>query len=196
MTTTRIFSILLLLVAVAMGWYLVHSIKSTVDQKEKIKAVEAKVIERLEMIKKAELAYLAVNGKYTSDWGKLASFVENGTFYITQKSEEVITLDYGADSVVVDIDTLGTRPVLDSLFGSTPYKDMDFSQLKYIPGSEDKTFDIYADEIENRGILIDVIEVKDTAPINPIRKESNNAVNKKPLRFGSRTDVKTSGNWE
>ena len=180
-----------------MGVYLVYSIKKTMDDKARIKEIEERVIERLEIIKKAELAYLAVNGKYTADWNALGKFVEDGIFHVTERKEEIITLDYGADSVVVQIDTLGTVPVLDSLFGNTPYKDMDFMELKYIPGSKDKAeFDIYADEIENRGVLIDVIEVRDTDPANPMRNENNTAVNKKPLRFGSRTDVKTSGNWE
>ena len=44
--------------------------------------------------------------------------------------------------------------------------------------------------------MIDVIEVRDTDPVDPTRKEDNDGRNRKPLRFGSRTDVTTSGNWE
>jgi hypothetical protein len=43
---------------------------------------------------------------------------------------------------------------------------------------------------------VDVIEVKDPKPVNPNRKESNEAKNRKPLHFGSRFDISTSGNWE
>ena len=45
-------------------------------------------------------------------------------------------------------------------------------------------------------LKVDVIEVRDPNPINPIRKESNEQKARKPLRFGSRLDVSTAGNWE
>ena len=44
--------------------------------------------------------------------------------------------------------------------------------------------------------MVDVVEVRDVAPVNPNRNEENEAKNRKPLRFGSRTDVTTAGNWE
>jgi hypothetical protein len=41
--------------------------------------------------------------------------------------------------------------------------------------------------------MVDVFEVKDVAPVNPVRKKNNN---EKALKIGSRVDVTTSGNWE
>jgi biotin carboxyl carrier protein len=73
--------------------------------------------------------------------------------------------------------------------------NVDIKNLSKVPGS-DKTFDIFTATIDRSGIKVWVIEVKDPAPINPDRKESNEAKNRKPLRFGSRTDVTTAGNWE
>jgi biotin carboxyl carrier protein len=73
--------------------------------------------------------------------------------------------------------------------------NVDVKNLNVVPGSG-KTFDIYTGRIDRNGLLVWVIEVKDPAPINPERRESNEAKNRKPLRFGSRTDVTTSGNWE
>jgi hypothetical protein len=72
---------------------------------------------------------------------------------------------------------------------------IDIKTLNIVPGS-DKTFEIFTAKIDRNGVKVSVIEVKDPAPINPERKESNEAKNRKPLRFGSRTDVNTSGNWE
>ena len=57
-------------------------------------------------------------------------------------------------------------------------------------------FEIFAAEIEKSGVTVDVIEVRDTAPADPKRTEDNDGRNRKPLRFGSRTDVTTNGNWE
>jgi hypothetical protein len=73
--------------------------------------------------------------------------------------------------------------------------NVDIKTLNIIPGSG-KTFEIFSARLDRNGVKVSVIEVKDPAPINPDRKESNEAKNRKPLRFGSRTDVNTSGNWE
>jgi hypothetical protein len=72
---------------------------------------------------------------------------------------------------------------------------VDIKTLGNVPDS-DKKFDIFTAIIDRNGIKVSVIEVKDPAPVNPERKESNEAKNRKPLRFGSRTDVSTAGNWE
>ncbi|HCR54206.1 MAG TPA: hypothetical protein DIW27_07315, partial [Cytophagales bacterium] len=73
--------------------------------------------------------------------------------------------------------------------------ETDLSRLAFKPDS-DKKFDIYVGKVDRGGIMVDVIEVKDPSPDNPFRSEGNEAKNRKPLRFGSRTDVSTSGNWE
>ncbi|MCI0751306.1 MAG: hypothetical protein L0Y35_05675 [Flammeovirgaceae bacterium] len=74
--------------------------------------------------------------------------------------------------------------------------EIDVKTLNLVPGSDNKSFDIFTEVIDRNGIKVSVIEVKDPAPINPDRNERNEAKNRKPLRFGSRTDVNTSGNWE
>lgn len=81
---------------------------------------------------------------------------------------------------------------------------VDIKTLKYVPGSETLegqngqplVFDIFAGKIERGGLKVSVIEVKDPKPLDPTRKETNEAKNKKPLGFGSKNDVTTSGNWE
>jgi hypothetical protein len=74
---------------------------------------------------------------------------------------------------------------------------IDINEIPYVPGIDEKVeFQIYADEIERSGVMIDVIEVINPRPVDPTRKESNEIRNRKPLRFGSRTDVTTGGNWE
>lgn len=73
----------------------------------------------------------------------------------------------------------------------------DVSMLPYIPFTDPaQKFDIYAERIERNRLMVNVIEVRDIAPMNPLRSEENEANSKKPLRFGSRTEVTTAGNWE
>ena len=196
MSITRILTIFTFVVALGLAFFLYSRIKFAIDEEKRIVASEQAVIKKLSLIREAEIAYISVNGNYTNNWDTLAHFMENGIFYIVQKSEEIITLAYGADSILVHLDTLGTVRVYDSLFNQKKYPNLNLGRLKYIPGTEDKAFDLFTDEITKGGVMVDVIEVRDTAPVNPIRKESNEARNKKPLRFGSRTDVTTAGNWE
>lgn len=196
MNKTKLISVVLLIVSISLGGYLVYSIKSSIDEKERISRVEKKVQDKLMLIRKAEIGYQAVNGNYTDNWDTLAAFIDNGLFYITEKTETIFQLSYGADSVHVEIDTLGTLAVIDSLFSGPMFTNYDFSQLKYIPETDNAEFEIFVAEIEKSGVHVDVIEVRDTDPADPKRKEDNDGRNRKPLRFGSRTDVTTNGNWE
>jgi hypothetical protein len=75
-------------------------------------------------------------------------------------------------------------------------RNTDLSKIGELPGMPGLMFDIYVKKIDRNGLMVDVIEVKDPKPINPGRKESNDQKTRKPLRFGSRTDVATAGNWE
>ena len=191
MNTTKILTIVFYLASVGLAYFLVKGIADDIAMEKMIKSVEAKVIDKLIQIRDAEVAYQVANGSFTSDWNKLISFVDTGSIYLTERKETIITLDYGADSLYVEIDTLGSVGVKDSLFGPS----FDASTLPFVPDSDNK-FNIWADKIEKSGVMIDVLEVVDPAPVDPTRKEDNEIKNRKPLRFGSRTDVTTAGNWE
>jgi len=197
MSKTKIFTIVFGLVAAVLAYFLYDSIMSSIAESKRIEKMEARVIEQLKMIREAELAFLAVNGQYTSDWDKLMSFVDTGRFYITEKTEFVKTLDYGADSTWIEIDTLGTVSVKDSVFKKSVWPKFNLSTLSYVPGVEPPTkFDIWADKIDKSGVKVNAIEVKNPSPVNPARDEENEYNTQKPLRFGSRTSVTTAGNWE
>jgi biotin carboxyl carrier protein len=71
----------------------------------------------------------------------------------------------------------------------------DATKIGFKPGTDVK-FDIFVGKVDKAGVMVQVIEVKDPKPENPIRKESNDQKARKPLRFGSRVDVSTAGNWE
>lgn len=191
MNKTRILSIVFFVIAIGMAYYLIDRIKFKIDEEDRIARIERNVIEKLKMIRDAEVAYQAVNRKYTSDWDELLRFIEEGNIYITQRREKIIPLEYGADSVVLEIDTLGTVGVKDSLFNQRRYPNFNIERLPYIPGTQNKKFELYADKIERNGVHVDVFEARDVDPVNPKRRKSDNA-----LKVGSRTEVTTSGNWE
>ena len=197
MSTTRIINIEFALTSIGLAYFLYDSINSSIQEVERIERIEKAVITKLKMIREAQIAYKAVNGRYTSDWDKLLNFIDSGSFYLVERTETVITLDYGADSTYIELDTLGTVPVKDSLFNKNKYPKFNLSRLPYVPGVDQNVkFKMWADKITKAGVKVDVVEVWNPAPVNPERDEDSEFNTKKPLRFGSRTSVTTAGNWE
>ncbi len=197
MDKTKILSIVFFVIAMGLAAFLIYRINFAISEEERIARMEADIIESLMMIREAEAAYLAVNGQYTSDWNKLTSFIDSGNFYITQRTETVFQLSYGADSIFVEIDTLGTVPVRDSLFTKAKWPKFNLATLAIVPGISPETkFVLWADKIKKAGVDVNVIEVVNPRPVDPNRDEESEYNTRKPLRFGSRTSVTTAGNWE
>ncbi|HRI78650.1 MAG TPA: hypothetical protein PLR06_03865 [Cyclobacteriaceae bacterium] len=74
--------------------------------------------------------------------------------------------------------------------------NVDIAKIGEVPGNPGVNFSIITKRIDRNGLFVDVIEVVDPKPFNKSRKESNEQKSRKPLRFGSLTDVSTAGNWE
>ena len=194
MSKFKIYTYLSLFLAACLAFFLVSRIKYSIDEEARITKAENKVIDKLKMIRDAQIAYQSVNGNYSSDWDSLLSFVENGEIYLIQRREETKLLDYGAEETTLYLDTLGSVSVMDSIFSG--YSNFSAENLIYVPGYENVKFQIWAGTIEKGGVLVDVVEVRNPKPFDPDRKESNEANINKPLRFGSRTSITTAGNWE
>jgi hypothetical protein len=195
MNPTKILTIVLFLVSIGLGYYLFNSIKFKIDEEENILKSEARVINKLKMIRDAQLAFMGVNGKYTGSWDSLLSFIDTGKIFLTQRREETKLLEYGVEETTVFIDTLGSVSVIDSIFSPNTYPNFNLTTLPMIPGTEAQ-FVMWASKINKGGVMVDVVEVRDTKPVNPKRREGNEANIKKPLRFGSKTSITTAGNWE
>lgn len=183
-----------LLLAAGLAFYLVNSIKFSIDEEARINEAEAKVIEKLKMIRSAQIAFQSVNGQFASEWDTLLNFIDSGNIFLIQRREETVLLDYGAEETTLYLDTLGSVTVIDSLFSSIP--NFVASNLINVPGYENVQFEIWASKIEKGGVEVDVVEVRNPKPFDLNRKESNEANINKPLRFGSRTSITTAGNWE
>ena len=57
-----------LLLAAGLAFFLVSRIKYSIDEEARINAAEDKVIEKLKMIRDAQIAFQSVNGKYANEW--------------------------------------------------------------------------------------------------------------------------------
>lgn len=203
-----VLQIVLWVVIVVLVYFNYKAIYGPVEfNKEKEKRY-AKVIKRLDKLRKAELAYREVNDKFTSSFDSLTRFIDTAEFTLTQR-KDTSYLDkeylktYGVDKMVEDvvIDTLGTKKVKDSLF-----KDYDYSKLNIVPGTDGKTFDLKSGFIEvnnnkvpvfeakvNKSIVLDgldpelIIQEKQTVSVD--------GVNGAYIKVGSMDEVDTSGNW-
>lgn len=113
---TRIISVVFLLVALFLGYYLVNSVKSVIDEEKRIQRTEEAIIEKLKLIRDTEVAYQLVHNKYTSDWDSLIAFLDSGTIYITERREEIIPKEYGSEEVIVHVDTVGTMSAKEYVF--------------------------------------------------------------------------------
>ena len=207
MTKTRIFSISLIPIILFLGWLLFDGIASKIRLAEAIAADEQRVINKLKIIRDAEKAYLDKYGRYTTSFDTLIDFIQTDSLYIIEKSEIIIPRDrndplfYRGDSIRIELDTIGIEPVIGSVFGEN-FKNYNWTKLDVIPrfvndpNNQDKKFEIFADKIEKSGVMIDVIEVIDKYPLDETRSDENEIPKRKFLRFGSRTEVTTSGNWE
>lgn len=194
MNLTKVLSLVFFVAALGLGYFLWKGVDDVVEQEKRVALLEAATIEKLEMLRDAQLAYQASNGKYSSTWDSLRTFIETGTIWIVQRTETTKLLDYGAEEIKVSFDTIGSIAVIDSLFSPKKFPDLKMDLLPVVPGTGGKQFEFFADKIEKTGgYKVSVFEIRDPAPINPVRKANNN---EKALRVGSRTDASTEGNWK
>lgn len=194
MNLTKILSVVFFIIAMFFGYLLWKGVNDVVEEEKRIALLEAVTIEKLTMLRDAQLAYQASNGKYASSWDSLRMFIEGGTIWLVQRTETTKLLDYGAEQITVKFDTLGSVGVMDSLFNARKYPDFNIDLLPVVPGSGGKQFEFFADKVEKTGgYLVNVFEIRDPSPINPARRANNN---EKALKVGSRTDASTEGNWK
>ena len=186
--------------------------KPILFNKEKEKRY-AKVIRNLEDIRDAQLAHRTVTGKFTDSFENLIKFVDTAEFTITQrKDSRVIDKEankrFGLTTMtkqIFVIDTLGTKPVKDSLFKtSNRYKTL--MKLPEGVGNPDARFTLKAGTIEQGDFQIPVFE----ATINKndilagldkdLIEEENHVisvegVNGSQIKVGSMEEVNVAGNW-
>src|SRR5690606_36108988 len=115
MDLNRILSIVFLLISIGLGYLLYDSVDSVVEEEKRVARIEARIIEKLQMLRDAQIAYYGTHGEYAGSWNELRDFIEDGEIFIVQRTETTELLDYGEEVVTVSFDTLGSVNVMDSL---------------------------------------------------------------------------------
>lgn len=169
------------------------------------------VIKKLKDIREAELAHRTVTGEFTADFDKLVRFVDTASFTITERRDSTVvdaelTKRFGGVETtrsIVVVDTIGTIPVKDSLFGTdTRYKTM--MNLPKNIGPEGAKFELKAGRLAESNIPVFQASVKKSIVLqdqnkNMVAKEEDvmsvDGVRGPTIVVGSMDEVYTKGNW-
>ena len=116
MNLTKILTVVFTAISLYLGYFLYDSIQSVIDTKEKITSSEKALIERLKLIREAEIVFQEQNGRYTSNWDSLADFIEHGQVPILQRREIITQKAYGGEEVKIMVDTLGFVSAKEKIF--------------------------------------------------------------------------------
>ena len=196
------------ILAIFFSYKIYDSINGPINFNKKKNERYALVINKLKLIRKAQIAHKDVNGVFSNNFDSLVKFIDTGIFTLIEKRDSsYMEYDrtYRIDMLreVVVIDTLGFVPVKDSLFkNSNEYKN--FADIP-VEGVEAK-FDINADIIDKNGYRAPVFEVKVAKDVilfdqdkDLIKIENEtvsvDGVNGPSIILGSLTEVSTNGNW-
>jgi len=203
-----VLQIVLWVVIVVLVYFNYKAIYGPVEFNKKKEKRYAQVIQKMDKIRKAQLAYREVNGKFTASFDSLTRFIDTAEFTLTQRKDttyldEEYLKTYGVDKMVEDvvIDTLGTKKVKDSLF-----KNFNYSNLDIVPATDGKKFEMKSGFIEVNNNQVPVFEAKVNKSvvldgldpeliIQEKQTMSVDGVNGAYIKVGSMDEVDTSGNW-
>jgi hypothetical protein len=207
-----VLQISLFIVAVVLSFLIYKSIKEPIDFEKAKKARYDVTVERLKDIRKAELAYKEVYGKFTGSWDSLINFVMNEKVINVRKVGELN--DSMVEAGITEKKAIQMRLIirdsvrvsaLEAIFGS----GYDAKKLKYVPvPGEPSEFHLgAATVITGSGIGVPVFEAKAHNNIilrglNPqliVNLNDQRRTNEKypGLSVGSLTETtNNAGNWE
>ena len=205
-----VLQLVLWVVIAALSYLLFNAIWGEVKFNEiKEKRYKA-AITNMRDLRAAQIAHKTVTGTYQKDFDKLVRFIDTAEFTITQRKDTTVldvekTERFRVDSYkeIVKIDTLGTRPVKDSLFkGSDRYKTMINVPVEGVNAK----YTMDAGFIEKNNTKYPVFEIslmKDIIladqPRDYVLKEeqvvSVDGVNGRSLVIGSMQSIKTTSNF-
>ena len=205
-----VIQLLLWIVIIFLGYMVFDSVYEPVQFNQVKEKRYQKVIEKLNDIRDAEMAYRDVTGKFTGSFDELVRFIDTAKFTITQRRDTTVLDEefqriYKVDKYVeqVVIDTLGFASVKDSLFGgSDRYKTM----MKVPVEGVDAEFELDAGTVTKNETEIPVFEAKvakevllhDQDPDLVVLEKQVISVDQIPgayVKVGSMEEVKTAGNW-
>ncbi|KAF0236355.1 MAG: hypothetical protein FD181_2792 [Prolixibacteraceae bacterium] len=207
-----VLQILLFIVAVILAFFIYQSVQRPIQFEKAKKDRYDVTVERLKDIRKAQLAYKDVYGKFTGSWDTLLNFIMNESVITVRKVGELndsmveagITERKAIQMGLIIRDSIRV-PALEAVFG----KGYDAENLKYVPvPGEPSEFHLGATIIiTGSGIGVPVFQAKahnnvilrglDWQLIINLNDQRRTNEKYPGLMVGSLTEtVNNAGNWE
>jgi len=189
-----VINLILLLIAIGLGYMLVNSIKEPISFSSEKDKREQAVIARLMNIRKAQEMFRDIKGGFAPNFDTLQEVLETERFTeISIRGDED-----DPDNPTVYRDTT-YKPAIDSVRAI----GLNLDSLRYIPFTNGKTFDIEADTITYQQTLVSVVEVGTTRSTfmgkyadTKYIKYDNSYQPSSTIKFGDMNAPKLAGNWE
>lgn len=207
-----VFQILLVVAAIVLTYFIYKSIQRPIEFGKAKDARYEATVEKLKDIRKAQLAYKDVYGKFTGSWDTLISFVTHDSVRNVKAIGELtdsmieakITEKKAIEMGLIIRDTIKVS-VLDALYG----KDYDPNSLRYVPVPGEPTEFHLGQTIitTGSGIKVPVFEAKahnnvilrglDRQLVINLNDQRRTNEKYPGLRVGSLTETNNNaGNWE
>ncbi|MCK5825074.1 MAG: hypothetical protein KAG96_06680 [Ichthyobacteriaceae bacterium] len=195
----------LLWIPIAYLAYMVYgSIMDPIKFKEEKIQRYTDAIDNLMDIRKSQLAYKTINGKFAANYKSLIEFVDTAQFVLVSHRDtsymaydEVYRMDKLKEEIIID--TLGFVSVTDSLFKEGPT----YKQMMNVPNTDGLKFELKTSTLKKNGIKIPVFvaRVKKTDLLHgmdgQLVKEAIDGFDVKGeyLQVGDLNLASVSGNW-
>jgi hypothetical protein len=210
MKRRTIFSIVLIVGIVALAIVLYTSIMRPVKFDAEYNSRSTEVINKLKDIRTIQEAFKSTNGRFCGDIDSLLVFLETGKVNMVKKFGVVpdsLTEAQAIKAGIVKRDTITVNPLVKLTEEKLLITDKkDIKNLKFIPYSDGKIFELKADVIDRGGIMVPTFEA--TAEIMTYTKgmDEQDVINRKAeiiakdrypgWKVGDVTQPITDGNWE
>ena len=193
---SKVINIALILITIVLTYWLYASIKEPIAFNDELEKRKLGVIAHLKKIQIAQDVYRMVSGKYAKNFDTLSSVIESGKISII-KLEADPSDPTNQDKFVRSVSYVPAKDTIKSLLG-----DISISDLRYVPFTDKKVFEINADTITHQNNLVNVVEVstrfKDFMGVyaDPKYKKYSKFYDpEKVLKFGDMNSPNTNGNW-
>ncbi len=207
-----VLQILLTVVAIVLAFLIYKSIQKPIDFNKAKDVRYNATIERLKDIRKAQLAYKSVNGRFTGSWDTLINFLENESVITVRKIGELTDsmMEAGlSEKKAIQLGLIISDSLRVNAKEATFGKEYDAKSLKFIPiPGEPAVFTLGATVVmTGSGIGVPVFEAKahnnillrDLDRQLVINLNDARRTNEKypGLKVGSLTEaINNAGNWE
>ena len=208
----KIAQIILAVAIVALVYVIYDQISTPIKFDDELKAKKAQVIDRIKDIRTAQRAFKSKYQRFTGSFDTLTNFILQDTLELERK-----IVDEDDSVAMAQLKKMGKKnvekfkiAVIDTIFSPKRLSKQDVEQLRYIPGTDNKSeFIMEAGYATASGVVVPIVECRapykaflDTVAyrqevINLIDEEENIYTRYAGIKFGSMEAANNeAGNWE